>query len=313
MKQGILITAFAILLGINLLPSCDRVTNPYPPQNAFALDSTLYPGTWSDYVANEWPTFANNTNTNRNILIEDFTGHKCIFCPAAADLAHQLHSANPDRIFVTSIHSSIDGIGDFQSVDAEYTVNFTNPDGLAIGTWFGTHDPGFVGNPRGPISRVTNGGVIFQSPAQWSSLTSSLLAENALKVNMQSALNYYPSTKGAFLHVEVEKLDQSITNELAIVASIVEDSLVGDQKMSDNSHNHNYIHRDIHRGNLNHTPFGRPLASSDLLNGKYYVNYSFVVPNQLDGNYNASNMHVVIYVYDMTTLEIYQVITQEIN
>ena len=60
-------------------------------------------------------------------------------------------------------------------------------------------------------------------------------------------------------------------------------------------------------------PFGRQLISSDLLNGKYYVNYSFVVPNQLDGNYNAENMHVLVYVYDMTTLEIYQVIKQKIE
>ena len=46
----------------------------------------------------------------------------------------------------------------------------------------------------------------------------------------------------------------------------------------------------------------------ELTNGKYYVNYSFVVPNQLDGNFNAANMHVLVYVYDKSTWEIYQVI-----
>jgi hypothetical protein len=246
-------------------------------------------------------------------LIEDFTGHKCIFCPAAADLAHQLQLANPGRVHVASIHAGVDGIGDFQSVDAEYTLDFTNPDGLFIGTWFGTNDGGFVGNPRGPVSRVTNGGNIFQSPGQWSSMTSTLLSENNLKVNLQSDLNYYPSTKGAFLHVEIDKIDQTLTNELGIVAYLLEDSLVGDQKMSEHSHNHNYIHRDIHRKNLNNMPFGRQLTAADLNNGKYYVNYSFVVPNQLDGNYNAENMHVLIYVYDMSTLEVYQVIKQKIE
>jgi Mor family transcriptional regulator len=33
----------------------------------------------------------------------------------------------------------------------------------------------------------------------------------------------------------------------------------------------------------------------------------------LDGAYNASNMHVLVYVYDMSTLEIYQVIKQKIQ
>jgi hypothetical protein len=143
-------------------------------------------------------------------------------------------------------------------------------------------------------------------------MVNAMLAENTLKVNMQSALNYYPQTHGAFLHVEVDKIDQQLTNELGIVVYVLEDSLVGDQKMSDNSHNSSYIHRDIHRGNLNGQAFGRVLEAADMQNGKYYVNYSFVVPDQLDNTYNADNMHVLIYVYDRSTWEIYQVIRQNI-
>jgi hypothetical protein len=60
-------------------------------------------------------------------------------------------------------------------------------------------------------------------------------------------------------------------------------------------------------------PFGRQLTPADLTNGKYYVNYSFEVPNQLDGGFNTENMHVLIYVYDMVTKEIYQVIKQKIE
>jgi hypothetical protein len=82
--------------------------------------------------------------------------------------------------------------------------------------------------------------------------------------------------------------------------------------MSDNSHNTSYIHRDIHRGNLNAQSFGRVLEAADMQNGKYYVNYSFVVPNQLDNAYHAENMHLLIYVYDRSTWEIYQVIRQNI-
>lgn len=306
------ILAFLSLISLLVFSSCDHIDNPYPPKQVVELDTTLYPGSWSDYVATEWPTFSANTNLFRNILIEDLTGHKCVFCPAAADLAHQIHSANPNRVFIASIHAGPDGIGDFQSVSApEYPVDFTNPQGVEIGLYFGANDGGFPGNPRGTINRV-NTGNIFQNPNAWSSMVNSQLSDNNLKVNMQSALNYYPETKGAFLHVEVEKLDQNLTNELGIVASIIEDSLVGDQKMSDNSHNHTYIHRDIHRGNLNGQAFGRVLKASDINNGKYYVNYSFVVPNQLDGNFNADNMHVLVYVYDKTTWEIYQVIKQKI-
>ena len=300
----------SIIISLYFFSACNHVEKPFvPPTN---LNTALYPGDWDDYVANEWPQFTPNTNTNRSVLIEDYTGHKCIYCPAAADLAHSLHLANPTRVFTTSIHAGPTGLGDFQLIDPpNYPLDFTNPQGLEIGTYFGTNDGGFPGNPRGTINRF-NTGTIFQSPNSWTSILNTMLSENNLRINMQSHLNYYAETKGAFLHVEVEKLDPSLTNELGIVAYIIEDSLVGDQKMSDNSHNENYIHRDIHRGNLNNQAFGRILEISDLINGKYYVNYSFVVPNQLDGNYNASNMHILVYIYDRSTWEIYQVIKQKI-
>ena len=302
---------FIFLFGF-LFVSCDHVKNPYPPEVNLELDTTLYPGLWSDYENNEWPIFSENTNTNRNVLIEDFTGHKCVFCPAAADLAHALHEADPSRVYIASIHAGPDGIGDFQSVSPpDYPLDFTNPEGVEIGLYFGENDGGFPGNPRGTVNRFNNG-TIFQSPTQWTSMVNDQLSSNNLKVNIQSDLNYYEETKGAFLHVELDPVDANVAENLGITVYLLEDSLVGDQKMSDNSHNSNYIHRDIHRGNLNASAFGRPVSSEDLNGDKYYINYSFVVPNQLDGQYNASNMHLLIYAFNTETWEIYQVIKQKI-
>ena len=301
---------FIFLFGF-LFVSCDHVKNPYPPEVNLELDTTLYPGLWSDYI-NEWPVFSENTNTNRNVLIEDFTGHKCVFCPAAADLAHALHEADPSRVYIASIHAGPDGIGDFQSVSPpDYPLDFTNPEGVEIGLYFGENDGGFPGNPRGTVNRFNNG-TIFQSPTQWTSMVNDQLSSNNLKINIQSELNYYEETKGAFLHVELDPVDANVAENLGITVYLLEDSLVGDQKMSDNSHNSNYIHRDIHRGNLNASAFGRPVSSEDLNGDKYYINYSFVVPNQLDGQYNASNMHLLIYAFNTETWEIYQVIKQKI-
>ncbi len=302
---------FIFLFGF-LFVSCDHVKNPYPPEVNLELDTTLYPGLWSDYENNEWPVFSENTNTNRNVLIEDFTGHKCVFCPAAADLAHALHEADPSRVYIASIHAGPDGIGDFQSVSPpDYPLDFTNPEGVEIGLYFGENDGGFPGNPRGTVNRFNNG-TIFQSPTQWTSMVNDQLSSNNLKINIQSELNYYEETKGAFLHVELDPVDANVSENLGITVYLLEDSLVGDQKMSDNSHNSNYIHRDIHRGNLNASAFGRPVSSEDLNGDKYYINYSFLVPNQLDGQYNESNMHLLIYAFNTETWEIYQVIKQKI-
>ncbi len=309
MKKLFFFAAAALLMATG---SCDKIENPYPQVQSLELDTTLYPGLWSDYLENEWPEFNANTNTNRNVLIEDFTGHTCVFCPAAADLAHSLHEANPSRVFTASIHAGPDGIGDFQALyPPTYPTDFTNPQGVEIGIWFGINDEGFPGNPRGPVNRVTQGGSIFQSPASWTSMTNSQLSGNNLRVNIQSKLNYYPSTKGAYLHTEVEKL--TTLGDLGVVVYLIEDSLVGDQKMSDNSHNANYIHRDIMRGCIDGRAFGRTLKPEHFSSNKAYLDYSFVVPNQLNGTHNPGNMHLLIYVYDKLTLEILQVIKQKIQ
>lgn len=210
--------------------SCDKIDNPYPVGNVTELDTTLYPGVWSDYQANEWPVFTPNGNAQRNILIEDFTGHKCIYCPPAADTADLLHDDYPGRVYVAAIHSGPDGIGSFQSTSAEWPIDWTNPDGLAIGTHFGTM-PGsaFIGNPRGSVSRIETGSQHTLSPTNWRSAVVSALPQ-PLKVNIQSSANYYPSTRGLFLHTEIDVLDAGITNDLYTVVYLIEDSLVAKQK-----------------------------------------------------------------------------------
>jgi len=58
--------------------------------------------------------------------------------------------------------------------------------------------------------------------------------------------------------------------------------------------------------------------TDDLLkNGKYYVDYSYIIPDQLapqgtTSTHNAENMHVLIYVYDTSTKEILQVIKKRL-
>ncbi len=304
---------FSLAIIFFLLCSCDHVENPYPPTVNIDLDTNFYPGVWADYQNNEWPSFEANSNTLRNVIIEDFTGHQCVFCPAAADLAHDLHMANPTRVFTAGIHAGPDGIGDFQTVSPpDYPTDFTNPQGVEIGSYFGETDGGFPGNPRGTVNRFKNGN-IFQSPAQWTSMTDQIISNNDLKVNIQSKLNYYEATKGAYLHIEIDPKEANVISDLSIMVYLLEDSLVGDQKMSDNSHNTAYVHRDIHRGNLSGESFGRALSSENMVNDKYQINYSFAVPNQLDGVHNASNMHLLICAFNQSTWEIYQVTKQKIE
>ena len=83
MKKSLLFVFAALSIAFF---ACDKVDNPFPKAINTDLDSTIYPGNWSDYILNEWPDFTllPDEDPYRNALIEDFTGHNCSACPASA-------------------------------------------------------------------------------------------------------------------------------------------------------------------------------------------------------------------------------------
>ena len=83
MKRFISITSIIICLGY--IVSCDKIDNPIPISYDDGLDWTLFPD--GDSVNYTWPIWTANSNINQNVLIEDYTGHLCTNCPAAATIA----------------------------------------------------------------------------------------------------------------------------------------------------------------------------------------------------------------------------------
>jgi len=292
--------------------SCDKTVNAYPKTGSSGLDWSLYPGGDSlDYLSQGyWPTFNPNTNTLRNVLIEDFTGHQCANCPASTSNMESLIATNPSRIFGVGIHSGPTGLTTFQMTSSDFpTVLYCN-EGLEIGNFFGSI-PGsaFVGNPSFCVNRVQAGGQFNSNAGPAITDKTNNCLSSTLKVNIQAASNYFASTRGLFLHTEVDKIDQTLTNELGIAVYLIEDSLIAKQQLV-GTYDNNYVHRDILRGCIDGSAFGKTLTADYLdANGKYYVNYAYRLPDQ----YNPDNMHLVIYVYDKTTYEIYQVIKEHLN
>lgn len=293
-----------------VLVSCDHVENPIPEVDVVG-DWSLYPlGDSAHYAQNAWPSFSANGNTQRNVVIEDFTGHRCIYCPPAADTAHTLHTLNPDRVFVATIHAGPTGAGSFQQpLPPDLPIDWTNPDGLDIGIHFGSMaGTSFQANPSGNVSRIASNSQIFSSTSEWRARTNAGLA-SSLKVNLQSAVNYYPTTRGVFLHTEIDVLDQGLTtDDLYTVVYLIEDSIVGPQKYPTLT-DFNYVHRDVMRDCIQTGWRGKKITEGKLENGKYYFYYIYELPAQ----YDATNVHFLIYVRDNVTEEIYQVIEQDLQ
>lgn len=301
---------FIVALGLSFT-SCDKVENAYESKPTIELDTTLYPGIWQDYLDNEYPDFPENTNTDINVLIEDYTGHKCNNCPTAASIAHSIHENNPQRVFIASIHADPGSQMSFQSSNPEspsYYTDHTNPDGEAYGIEF-ENGFNFIGNPQGTVNRRTIDNKMFDFSGTWQSRATDILNENNLKVNIQSDFNYFTSTNGGFLHVEAEKLTSDPLTVNAVVY-VIQDSLVDWQLMPDNTGNEFYLHRDKHLGSIDNNPFGIEVFNPDTPSeNKIILDYSYAIPESL----SIDNMHLLIYLYDVSTYEILHVIKQKIE
>lgn len=303
---------YSFLVGFSalLFVSCDKVDNPYGDIITYDLDTTLYPGSWQDYLDNDYPVFSTNTNSDVNVLIEDFTGHTCSNCPTAADIAHDIQSNHPSRVYVASIHAGPGGMTGFQfaSSQGKFTRNFTNDDGLAYGKEFESGF-NFLGNPSGTVNRRVVDNKMFDAYGTWETRTLNIMSDNNLKVNIQSVFNYYSETNGGYLHVEVEKKSNDPI-QMNTVVYVIEKEHVNWQKMPDNSDNEFYTHQNIHLGSIDNRAWGQGTFSADDSNGaKKTLDYSYTLPS----GYDKDDLHFLIYVYDVDTYEILQVIQQEIN
>lgn len=312
MKRLIIFSLIIATSGL-FIGSCDKVENPIPEDLFAGYDTTLYPGNYSEYLANDYPSFTQNTNTLRNVLIEDYTGHTCFNCPDAATEAESIHDADPSRVFIATIHAGSGPPinGDFQTAyptSNKYYTNHRNADGIVYGEFF-ANGFGFTGNPSGTVNRTPSGSQMFSLFTQWNSRAQAVLNDTDLKVNLQSEFNYYDQTNGGFLHVEAEKLTNDPV-DLSLVVYVIQDTLVDWQKMPDNSDNEFYVHKEKHLGSIDNRPWGqRVFSSAESQGSKVVFDYSYAIPSGLSNE----NMHVLIYVYDESTYEIYQVIKQKLH
>jgi hypothetical protein len=303
------------LIGISLLfllsmnMSCDRVEIAY--RDIPDLDSTYYPGVWGDYLINEWPTFEQNTNTLRNVLIDKFTGHNCTPCVTAADVVRGVADNHPHRVFYTSIHAGPGGMTGFQTYNANansFYTNHTNVVGLAYGAYFQTGF-GFIGNPGVLVNKELFGGAtsaMFAPASETENRVQQLIAQNDLRYNIQSTFRYFPETQGGYLHVEVEKLQED-NPDVDLVVYVLQDSLRDWQKLpSGGGDVPNYKHTKKHLGNIDNQVWGQRLNFSQ--SDKVYKDYSFGKPSGVE----PENIHFLIFVSDSESRVVYQVIKQKL-
>ncbi|MDQ1266596.1 MAG: hypothetical protein QG635_1748, partial [Bacteroidota bacterium] len=126
MKKNTLISLISIAFIVVLFLSCDEIGLPYTKEKKVGPVQT--------------------GDTLQKVLIEDYTGAQCGFCPRAAEIAHTIAEANPGRVIIISVHS-----GNFAKPSGKYTYDFRTTAGDEFDKFFGNSK---AGNPNGLVNRT---------------------------------------------------------------------------------------------------------------------------------------------------------------
>ena len=203
---------------------------------------------------------------NRNVLIEEFTGRNCGYCPDGHRIANQIMANNPGRVWAVNIHA-----GSFSPVTYP---NMNTTDGTAIKNGFG-----IGGFPAGHVNRSTAEDL---GREQWESHTNTQLAQQA-EVNVAGFVTLNHATRTAEITVEVYYTANSSQSTNYLTIMMLQDSILGSQ--SGNSYNPSqmlngqYVHQHVLRDVVTST-WGdeiSPTTAGTLIT----KNYTYQIPESI--------------------------------
>ena len=209
----------------------------------------------------------------RTVLIEDFTGQRCVNCPKAAEVIHQLEEQYPDGVIAVGIHS-----GPFaRSMNGTRYALGTDEGDEYYSHWRLDHQPvGMVNRLR--VSDYTEWTATVHEQVQ---LTAPLSIDVSAEIDN--------ATHRLTAQVTMRGTDGQVRGNLQLW--LVEDGVQAFQYMPDNTVNRDYIHNHVLRCAINGT-WGETLALSE--GEQKTVTHQLA----LDEAWNAGRLRVVAFVYN---------------
>ena len=266
----------SVILGLAfLVQSCDKIDPPYKK-----------PGTSVDCEVG-----------NQNVLIEDYTGHKCVNCPGAAITAHEIKAMCEERVVIIAVHA---GYFAEPNETGDYAYDFRTDAGNDWNSFFG-----IVSNPNGVVNRTNEDGSYLLSPGQWASKATELLAQNS-PVNIEIENSF--SDNALSTTIKANFVDNAEGNYKLIVC-ITEDNIIKPQKNNDHNigdvpnildYKHMHVLRAAINGNWGQSLLNGSAAIGETISKTYTQKFD-------DTDWVAENCNVVAFIYDNADKSVVQV------
>ncbi|MBQ7984718.1 MAG: Omp28-related outer membrane protein [Bacteroidales bacterium] len=232
------------------------------------------------------------TQNHLTVMLEDYTGWKCVNCPSAAALLNELQTKYGEQLVAMSVHA-----GGFA------TPNSLN-NNLDLTTEYGekwNSEFGLSSYPIGVINRMNNASSKAVQKDDWDNRISSLLNSLPHKMN----INLGAAKKDGYFLVSTEiNALEDINNATLISVVVTENGIHGVQLNNESAYGptpkiEDYVFNHVLRTNARIDMLLKEnMAASDVIKKNYTVN--------IDPSWNTDNCKIIVFVTDATTGEVIQ-------
>ncbi|RQO32383.1 hypothetical protein DBR32_01910 [Taibaiella sp. KBW10] len=244
----------------------------------------------------------------KNFYIEEFSGVRCVNCPAGATKLEEMMSQNPGRLKIVTIHAGGLTAPDYTkgSVQDLRTGVNGNGDGLKISNIIYGGDPSkpAASFDRMPVSPQTTT-PLLGAKEDWDIMLSAIKTQNSTTpVNMYLSNSYNAAKDEYTIQVKLA-YTQAVTEPQFLTIYLIEDKIV-DQQVSPLIPNYEYNH--VFRMSV--TPFNGMAILDSIPNkesGRVFVtNYKLKIDRNDASDlkqkfWNLDNIHVVAFVHKGTS------------
>lgn len=215
----------------------------------------------------------------RAILIEDFTGQRCINCPTGTEIINGIvDTYGEDNVIAVGIHS-----GPLGFAGNSKTVGLMTDTGNEYYTRWDKENK--MGQPWVVFNRKTSPDSRYNN---WAAIVGTIISEKA-NLSVKIANAYDAATRTLNTTVGADGVNGTVNGKLQVW--IVEDGVKALQMMPDGTSNREYVHNHVFRAAVNGT-WGEDVTVKE---GETTTKqYSYVLPEA----WVADNIAVVAFVYN---------------
>ena len=157
--------------------------------------------------------FVSTEVSNKNVVLEEYTGINCGYCPDGHRIANEIAAAHPGRVFPINIH-----VGSYAA--NTYTTQF----GTSL-----MNQTGLTGFPAGTVNRhVFSGSNTILDRGNWSARCNTILDQTSpVNIAARGTLNWATHELNITVQLYYTADEANATNKLNI--AVIQDSVLGPQ------------------------------------------------------------------------------------